>query len=174
MHNTAYTRGLGNLPEPPIEESGPELTARQLAALVTTRERSETLWQDGYEIRTTQKRMIYEVVTPEKIDKKTGEVYRDTYVVDAAAGTCTCPCFQHVGVCKHVLSVLRKVEEALALLTPKAAPEAAPLPFDHSLCSLGDTPCPDCGWLMMRPVKAAPLPPRGSDAYRQRVAADFG
>lgn len=85
-------------------------------AVVTTIARSETLFQDGYTIEPTDRRDVFKVTTPERLDKKTGELYVIDYTVDLVAGTCNCEQFQRHGVCKHERATRRAVEEARAAL----------------------------------------------------------
>ena len=103
----------------------PERRSRDEKAIQTTMQRGETLFFDGYSMDPTDTMGIFEVTTPERVDRKTGEVFVIIYTVDVIAGTCNCDMFKRGGVCKHVIGATKRVEaaqraynEALRLLTP--------------------------------------------------------
>ena len=108
-----------SLPEP---KSASE--AKFIANII---DRAETLFSNGYKVKSAmeilQERNI--APTPEEAfifgvyvsDPK--QSYRH-YTVDGNKGTCTCPCFEENGFCKHYLAVQRNEEQA-AGYTPKYA-----------------------------------------------------
>ena len=127
-----YANGDGQ-----ITRATPQPERRSLKkekAIQTTLQRGETLFFDGYSMNPTTQMAIFTVTTPERVDRKTGEVYVIDYTVDVVAGTCNCTMFQRAGVCKHLTGARKRVDEAqaayneaLRLLTPvMPARETAP------------------------------------------------
>jgi hypothetical protein len=137
----------------------PRRQNRGIKAVETTIQRGQSLFADGYTIAPTATPMIYAVTTPERLDKKTGELYVIEYTVDASAGTCNCEQFMRYGVCKHEQATRRAIEQA------KAAMEAA----ERLLTPAAAAP-------PMRPTVSAsslPTPRYGSADWQKRAAADF-
>jgi len=108
--------------------------ARTAKAIATTTERGATLWFDGYCMTPTATWAVYTVTTPERINKKNGEVYVIDYTVDVMGQTCNCHVFARAGgaPCKHLIGADNAVCDAAAaveasalLLTPRT--DAAPI-----------------------------------------------
>ena len=119
--------------------------ARDTKAVATTTARGETLWFDGYCMTATETFAVYTVTTPERINKKTGEVYVIDYTVDVMGQTCNCWMFARAGgaPCKHligadnaIVAAHEAVQAAAALLTPRrnaapVTPRPMPVPLGY-------------------------------------------
>lgn len=99
----------------PCDVDAPAPTRRE-KAIQTTRARAATLTAQGYRIAPLGTGAgFYSVTTPERLDRKTGELYVIDYTVDVIGQTCNCPMFEQHGLCKHLVATRAAVAEALRL-----------------------------------------------------------
>ena len=147
------------MPNAPRKLTAEQFAAREAKALATTTARGETLWFDEYTMTPTATFGVYAVTTPERIDKRTGEVYVIDYTVDVMGQTCNCwqfargkgkPCKHLIGADKAVTEAQAAVIRATALLTPRAdaapaRPKPAPMALPTAYRDRGATRwTPDC------------------------------